>query len=65
VVVRLSKGKNTQKTQKMHFEKKISEKKKIFASPPLKLVTNYVLEWMGLNFYSRAKPEIYCYNRAD
>ena len=27
------------------------KKKKYFASSPWKLVTNYVLEWMGLNFY--------------
>ena len=27
------------------------KKKKIFASSQWKLVTNYVLEWMGLNFY--------------
>ena len=31
-----------------HFEFK---KKLKFASSPWKLVTNYVLEWMGLNFY--------------
>ena len=30
---------------------KKKKKKKKFASSPWKLVTNYVLEWMGLNFY--------------
>ena len=35
-------------------------KKKFFASSPWKLVTNYVLEWMRLNFYyyDGLQPEI-------
>ena len=36
------------------------QKKKNFASSPWKLVTNYVLEWMGLNFqyYDGLQPKI-------
>ena len=34
-----------------HFDFFFPKKKKNFASSPWKLVTNYVLEWMGLNFY--------------
>ena len=33
------------------LKKKNQKKIYIFASPPSKLVTNYVLEWMGLNLY--------------
>ena len=34
-----------------HFEFFFTKKKIFFASSPWKLVTNYMLEWMGLNFY--------------
>ena len=38
----------------------LQKKKKNFASSPWKLVTNYVLEWMGLNFqyYDGLQPKI-------
>ena len=43
-----------------HFEFFFAKKKKKFASSPWKLVTNYVLEWMGLNFqyYDGLQPKI-------
>ena len=43
-----------------HFEFFFCKKKKNFASSPWKLVTNYVLEWMGLNFqyYDGLQPKI-------